>query len=75
MQKQTFWNKFYKIFHFSLQNWEISFNYKGDIVTYIYPWNRKWGGKYYSLFWNGREFKSLKDLDKFNNDCDKFFSK
>jgi len=72
MRRQNFWAKFYRKFHFSLQNWELTFNYKGDEITYIYPWNRKNEYKYWSVLWNGLEFRSLEELDKFNQDCNEF---
>ncbi len=66
MQKQNFWARFHRKFHFSLEPLGICFDYKGDEIVWILPWKRS---KYMSVLWNGLEFKSLRELDKFNQEC------
>jgi hypothetical protein len=53
----------------------ITFPYKGDEVTWIFPWKRdNINFSYLSTLW-GVSFITLKDLDKFNADYDKEMSK
>jgi hypothetical protein len=71
MQRQDFWSKFHRKFHWSLDKLGVIFDYKGDEVWWIYPWNHV-GKKerFISLGFTGTGafgdavFKSLKDIDK-----------
>ena len=73
MQRQDFWSKFHRKFHWSLDKFGILFDYKGDEVTRIWPW-RHIGkkGRFISYglgftrtgAFGDVVFNSLKDIDK-----------
>jgi hypothetical protein len=62
--RQDFWSRFHRRFHFSIDEFGICFDYKGDEVIWLWWWkrekNRMW--KFYSIGFNCT-FRSLKQID------------
>lgn len=73
-----FWNQ-YLAFKFDKSG--VWFWRKGDEILYLYPWKRKNKGKFISLLASGTgefgdvSFLSLKELDKFWENCEAEFEK
>lgn len=68
MQRQDFWARFHRRFHFSLTQWGVCFDYKGDEVEWVYPWKRENDmRKYFSISF-GCNFESLAEIDKMWSD-------
>ena len=70
MQRQNFWAKFHRKFHFSFNNIGIDFDYHGDQITWIYPWKRYANEApflstcYASLFHSLKEYDETEELMK-----------
>jgi len=63
MQPQDFWSKFHRLFHFSFWHCGICFDYKGDEIVWLFPWDREsWKQRYLSISFIS-VFRSLKDID------------
>lgn len=64
MYNMSFWSRFHRKFHWSLDKIGICFDYKGDEVFWVFPWKRavkhmKWLSISFEC-----NFESLKELDK-----------
>ena len=63
MQSQNFWAKFHRLFHFSFWRCGICFDYKGEEVVWLFPWEREvWKQRFLSTSFES-VFPSLKDID------------
>ena len=65
MRRRDFWSRFYRKFHWAICWHEgIDFNYKGDQVTWLWPWKRNNYDKPYLSTSFMCTFKSLKEMDE-----------
>jgi len=68
MQRQDFWSRFHRFFHFHPNRYGIWFDHKGDEILWKYPWydakNKK---RFYSLGFESN-FYSIEDIDNFWNE-------
>lgn len=64
MQRQDFWSKFHRVFHWGIIKYGIEFDYKGDDVEWVLPWKRNKPNEVFFSISFMRCYKSLKDLDK-----------
>jgi len=67
MYRMNFWARFHRLFHFSFDFLGFVFDYRGDEVTWLWPWkrisqNRKWLSSTFEC-----TFNYLKDLDELWN--------
>lgn len=63
MYDMSFWSQFHRIFHFSFDHIGFLFDYKGDEITWIWPWRRINGKKWLSTIFE-YETDTLKEIDK-----------
>jgi len=71
MQRQDFWSKFYRKFHFAFNNIGIDFHYCGDQITWIYPWKRYAKDHPFMSTTYACLFKSIKEYNDFEEDVKK----
>lgn len=68
MYIMNFWSRFHRIFHFSFDFLGFVFDYKGDEVTWLWPWKRTDKKKKWLSIGFECDFNNLQELDDAWND-------